>query len=342
LIFDRELKLRSNCDEDESHPNSKSSIALFFSGLFSSYQFFQFMIKQEFLDSKDGICIRMLQMKKELTLSLSGFMLCLLPALDEETQLRLIVKEILLKTEQIVGTSNFFGEIWKAILRTPRTRFAAIKYLKERIPISPLVGPRTGGQSTTETEDDPDESEQSPMPRGDEPQNQIDSFDKSQISISKYTIMIIDEEVFLKRDKEKEKREEQMRDRKPEMELHDYFYFYFPNKSKLVINALNACLSNDIDQVYTQRATLDFMISHMPISSEINSIEENIKLAESAIQTFVKRDFAINAKIGNWLFEHIEDDHIDDCDPAIIAIVEALKNLFTMSMDMKNKNFVQN
>jgi hypothetical protein len=39
-----------------------------------------------------------------------------------------------METEKIVGTSEFFGEIWKAMLRTPRSRLSAIKYLDKRIP----------------------------------------------------------------------------------------------------------------------------------------------------------------------------------------------------------------
>ena len=50
------------------------------------------------------------------------------------------------------------------------------------------------------------------------------------------------------------------------MELHDYFYFYYPNKSKL-INALIAGLSIAESQVYVNRGTLDFLISHMPLNS---------------------------------------------------------------------------
>jgi hypothetical protein len=44
------------------------------------------------------------------------------------------VESILAKTEEIVGTRPFYGEIWKAMLRTPRTRLSAIKYLEKRIP----------------------------------------------------------------------------------------------------------------------------------------------------------------------------------------------------------------
>lgn len=44
------------------------------------------------------------------------------------------VERILADTEKMVGTSEFYGEIWKAMLRTPRARLPAIKYLDKKIP----------------------------------------------------------------------------------------------------------------------------------------------------------------------------------------------------------------
>jgi hypothetical protein len=44
------------------------------------------------------------------------------------------VENILTETEKKVGTRQFYGEIWKAMLRTGRTRLSAIKYLEKRIP----------------------------------------------------------------------------------------------------------------------------------------------------------------------------------------------------------------
>ena len=56
------------------------------------------------------------------------------------------------------------------------------------------------------------------------------------------------------------------------------------------------------------------MISHMPINSPINSITENIRLAESAIYLYIMRDFAVVDKIKTWLFDHIEEDDDEDDD----------------------------
>jgi hypothetical protein len=59
----------------------------------------------------------------------------MLPALEDQNAAILKrVEQILARTEEIVGTSEFYGEIWKAMLRTPRTRLSAIKYVEKKIP----------------------------------------------------------------------------------------------------------------------------------------------------------------------------------------------------------------
>jgi len=66
--------------------------------------------------------------------------------------------------------------------------------------------------------------------------------------------------------------------------LHAYFYFYFPSKPHMVINALLAGLQPD-QSVHVNRSTLEFLISHMPIASGVNSLEETIRLVEGALIT---------------------------------------------------------
>ena len=56
-----------------------SGIALFFSGLFPFYENAEYAVKRKFLDLVQK---KMLKMKKEVIFSLSGFILCLLPALE--------------------------------------------------------------------------------------------------------------------------------------------------------------------------------------------------------------------------------------------------------------------
>lgn len=176
------------------------------------------------------------------------------------------------------------------MLRTPRSRLSAIRQLDKRIPKN---------------------LEQAREFR-----------DRDMIHISDYTIKIINREVYLQKDLTKKAKEESMKQR---MDLHDYFFFYYPNKTKLVINALMSGLSIVEPQVYVNRATLDFMISHMAINTEINSISENVRLVECATLAYTKKDFATLNKISNWLFGHLDEDE-DECDskdPTIITIVES-------------------
>ncbi len=107
-------------------------MGLFLSGLYNFYQFAAFEVKDQFLNIVEQY---ILSIDKELLLSLPGFMICMLPALEDQNADKLKrVEEILRKTETIVGTSEFYGEIWKAMLRANRTRLSAIKYLEKRIP----------------------------------------------------------------------------------------------------------------------------------------------------------------------------------------------------------------
>ena len=117
------------------------------------------------------------------------------------------------------------------------------------------------------------------------------------IHISDYTIKIINREVSLTKDPVKLTHETEMLNLDKDMLMHDYFYFYYPNKTKLVINALISGLSIEESQVYVNRGTLDFMISHMPIHSEINCITERIRLTEQATLAYTKKDFATLNKI---------------------------------------------
>ena len=112
-----------------------ADLGLFYSGLFNFYQYAAYDNKKQFLKI---IQEQMLKLKKELLVSLPGFMLCMLPALDDQnSEMTKQVESILAETEKIVGTSKFFGEIWKCMLRTPRCRVSAMKYLAKKIPKTP-------------------------------------------------------------------------------------------------------------------------------------------------------------------------------------------------------------
>lgn len=161
-----------------------------------------------------------------------------------------------------MGTSEFYGEIWKAMLRTPRARLPAIKYLDKRIP-----------KNLRQAQE---------------------LVQKKRIYSAEYTIKIVNHEVTIEKDEQKIKDNEARMER---MEYADFFYFYYPNKTQLVINALTSGLQlTEIN--YVNRATLDFLISHMPLKDEhINTKDEKIRLVESASLTYTNRDFATLNKL---------------------------------------------
>lgn len=79
-----------------------------------------------------------------------------------------------------------------------------------------------------------------------------------------------------------------------------YFFFYYPNKQKLVNNALLAGLSIVSQDVYVNRAVFDFLLSHMPITRDLNNEEESVNIVEGALMTLVKKDFASLKKFFTW------------------------------------------
>lgn len=66
--------------EDQSKGEWGSDLGLFLSGLFNFYQFAAFEVKDQFLTIIDQY---ILSFDKELLLSLPGFMICMLPALED-------------------------------------------------------------------------------------------------------------------------------------------------------------------------------------------------------------------------------------------------------------------
>lgn len=80
-----------------------------------------------------------------------------------------------------------------------------------------------------------------------------------------------------------------------------YFYFYYPNKEQLVIQALLAGLQiGSGNENYVNRATLDFLISHLPINGQMLTPEERVLLVEGTMHTLPKKDFATQKKFFTW------------------------------------------
>jgi hypothetical protein len=108
------------------------------------------------------------------------------------------------------------------------------------------------------------------------------------------------------------------------MTLDDYFYFYYPIKEKLAINSLLAGLADP--SVYVNRGVIDLLITHMPITGNINTLVENVRLVDGALMTLLKKDFAFLKKFFTWFLSHLDDENYvpNHNDPAIRTLVPAL------------------
>lgn len=75
---------------------------------------------------------------------------------------------------------------------------------------------------------------------------------------------------------------------------------------------------------------LDFLITHMPITGNINTLPENVKLVEGALMTLYRKDFAFLKKFFTWFLSHLEDEDSRPSkdDPAIKTLVPALQSMF--------------
>jgi hypothetical protein len=99
----------------------------------------------------------------------------------------------------------------------------------------------------------------------------------------------------------------------------------------LVNNALIAGLDfSEHTPTLVNRSVFEFLNSHMPISGDINSLNEKIRLVEAGLWTLVRKDFTSLRKFFTWLTVHLdkEQEQAKMNDPAVTALVPALKNIF--------------
>lgn len=233
---------------------------------------------------------KILKFDRELVLCLPGFLVCMLPALEEQNTEQLKkIEEILLETEKIVGTSKFIGEIWKTIVRSPRCRLSAIKYLDRKIPKDIDTAVRLAKEEKC-------------------------------AFVSKYSLVVRNGKTALMEQKVEgnlsdwASEEGKLRGvlmRNEAQVAKAYYYFFYPNKEQLVVQALLAGLQiGDKNENYVNRSTLDFMISHLAISGSYLNDEERVNLVEGCLCTLPKKDFASLKKFFVWFQGHLSEDEV--------------------------------
>ena len=291
---------------------------LFISTLFRFYQFSTAKIKKTFLH--DLVLKILLRFEKELVMSLSGFLMFLIPALEDNVpENQHLAYLILDKTEKFVGTSKLYGEIWKTVLRTPRARLPALKHiLTKKLPknIDEMVSLNDGtvnnSNAAKATKIFPSKYNlvirQGQLIVGflksypeelssDELEEYPDWYRKEIKYIQKVKRAAGKNLEKLKRDKIADAKKlrtaeeltiencslEESLEKEREKVLEAYQYFYYPNRANLVVNALLVGLSSFDDQL-VRRATFDFLKSHIDIESlDFMSREEKVRLIEVAL-----------------------------------------------------------
>lgn len=104
-----------------------------------------------------------------------------------------------------------------------------------------------------------------------------------------------------------------------------------------MVNALLVGLSIIDNTNYVNRATFDFLISHLSLTGDLLSDEEKIRLLEAALLNLKNRDFASHKKFFTWFQGHLDDDEVEPTtdDPAIKAIVPAITRIFLRFRNVK-------
>lgn len=223
-------------------------------------------------------------------------MVCMLPALDDQSEaITKKVEDILIKTEKIVGTKMFYGTIWMTLLRSSRTRIGGLKFIDKSIPKDLALAK------------------------------------KKKIFPVRMLMKCINKHLVIRSAHDSEVLAEE-EERLERLDSLDYYYFYYPQKGKLVINSLMACMMDN--SVYVNRMVIDFMNTHLGVQSGILKTEENSVLIETALHLITRKDFACLKKFSNWLFGYLEDEEEM---PNLEAIIPALKNLF----DYKNGKVIE-
>jgi hypothetical protein len=130
-VFGREKQVQT----ENKLTNFGDSLGLFYGPLFNAFNNLKQKEKKAYIAIiKDYV----VKWKEELVVSFPGFIIAMIHGLDDfKAEERKPFEEILDEAQKVVGTSRFFGEIWKTMLRSPKCCEPAIKYLDSKIPRNP-------------------------------------------------------------------------------------------------------------------------------------------------------------------------------------------------------------
>jgi len=266
---------------------------------------------------------------KQLIPCITGLTVSILPGVEEQNEA--LQKDVFNTLDQLsncVTKKYFIGAVWmvnfffphysfkKAVLRNPKVRLAAIKYLSKRLKRT-YVDP----EEHEEGENSDSDEESSPIKQDSQIENEEEGppekdlspvSEKEEEGGNTETVS----EAITARDEIKEEI--------TAFEDHSKFYAYqptpediaflqsldhvnddeisveYPNKSSLVLNALIASMEDESQLV--QKIVLDFLHTHFKLASDLFTEREKHILIQAALNLLIKKDQQILRRVYTWLF----------------------------------------
>jgi hypothetical protein len=257
----------------------------------------------------------------EFKLSLSGMLVSILPALEEQNEpMQRSIREVFQSAREKCGDTYFFGTLWSIIFRNQKLRIDCMKYINESIPPynEMIDDERTKSEIINENNEIGKE-------------NEIEGEEKEIDNIENKNNIISNEENKNEINKTKKLK-------KKTLKRKEVIKNFYPNLGILVLNSLKELIVNS--DLYTQRLAMDFIISHFPIDNNIFSEDEKISLITSGLKLLIKNDYSTTRRLLIWLMGQNQEEDIEMGEPNIqymlVLLVKSLKLMLKNSEKSKD------
>lgn len=266
-------------------------LGLYLSGVFSFFQ--SANLNRKIIIINQFLTNRYLKLQKEeIYLSLPGFIIGIIPGLEEikDNLVRSII-ELIGKIIKKIGSGDFFDILYMTMIKNPSIRNAGIKLISQIIPIFNL---QTSMKLYEEGKNKKRENEVSSEEEDNDDTEKIFNLDEEN---NKNEIIIID----------------------------NYKKCYFNDLEVLFTNMIISNLNDS--SLLVKKSTLDFLIKKLPFSSCILTNKVRQKLLVAIFLLFKKSDNNITRRFLQWTLGKLhEEDEIDEKESSIELLLLNIKN----------------
>ena len=106
-------------------------------------------------------------------------------------------------------------------------------------------------------------------------------------------------------------------------------------------SAIITCLSLHANNIYINRAAFDFLANHLPITGNLNTEEENIRLVESGLITTRNGDQAAQRKFMTWFASTIDEESSEQVgidNLSVQVMIPAMRRIFLRFRNVKKRS----